>query len=278
MKRIGIGSLLAAVIALAALGAASVAMAAGGPEYLACGKAAKVNGKLTGKYANNLCSQTSPTSEGKYERVAAKFPIKTKAKFGPTTIYLYNPIEHKAESEVPCKTGVESGMLTGPREGTVSFVYYGCEVPPTGKFPGPCTTPTEPPQKKLGTVVTEPLATKLVWLDEAESVPGILVQPVAPGGLYEEVRCLLGKVIVKQTGGLLAKLTPAGEVSKLFTVTFAASPTTGEPEFDSYWEGGIQTGVKLFSEVHAPNGIEFAAVPTSESSTIVQKGGKILIG
>jgi hypothetical protein len=275
MKRISICGVLATAIALAALSAPTVAAAAGGPEYLACGKAKKVNKKYTGHYGNKTCTEVSLTNEGKYERTAAKFPIKTKSKFGKTTIYLYNPMEHKAETEVPCEAGSESGTITASREQTLTMIYSGCTVPPSGKFPGPCNSPGE----KSGVVVTKPLATKLVWLDEAETMPGILVSPAEPGGVFEEVLCLSGKVKVKQTGSLLAKLTPAGELTKLITATFTASPTTGEPEFGSYWEGGTATEVKLFSELKAEKfGIDYPAVPTSETSTIPQKSGKVLIG
>lgn len=277
MKRIGIAAMAAAAIGLAGLAASSVAAAAGSPEYLACGKAAKnkETKKYTGKYTNKACSEESLTSEGKYERVAeTKFPIKTKAKFGETKIYLYNPPEHKIEAEVPCEKGAATGTINDSREETVTLSYSGCKVPPTGKFPGPCNSPGEKP----GVVVSKPLTTKLVWLDEEETVPGIVVSPTEPGGVFEEVECLVGHVMVKQTGSILAKIGPVGEVVKTLTATFTASPTTGEPEFGAYYEGATKTEVKLFSEIHAPDGIEEEAVPTSETSAIPEKDGKVLIG
>ena len=48
-----------------------------------------------------------------------KFPIKTKAKFGETKIYLYNPPEHKVEAEVPCEKGAATGAINNSREETV---------------------------------------------------------------------------------------------------------------------------------------------------------------
>src|SRR5271169_3680404 len=129
MKRIGIGGVLAAAIMLAALSAASVASAAGGPEYLGCGKAAKVGKKYTGHYSNKECSVVSETNEGKYERVAPKFPIKTKSKFGVTTVYLYDPIEHTLKAEVPCETGSLTGQITNGREQTLTLSYSGCVIP-----------------------------------------------------------------------------------------------------------------------------------------------------
>lgn len=276
MKRIGIATaLLAAAVALVALSGASVATAAGAPEYLACGKAKKnkVTKKYEGHYTDKNCSEANMANEGKYERVAAKFPIKTAAKkFGETKIYLYNPPEHKNEAEVPCKEGSESGTINNSREQTITITYKECIVPVTGKFPGPCSSPG----KSSGEVVTEPLVTKLVWLDEAETVPGIVVEPATMGGAYQYAECSGGNVKVKTTGSLLAKLTPAGELTKLLTATFNASPTTGEPEFGGYWEGAVKTEVKLFSEIKGI--VEKPAVPTSEVATIPQKSGKVLIG
>jgi hypothetical protein len=281
MKRIGIGTaLLAAVISLAALSATSVAAAAGGPEYLACGKVKKnkTTKKYTGHYKNKLCSEVSVTNEGAYEHVAAKFPIKTSVKkLGETSIYLYNPVEHKNEAEVPCTGGSESGSIINSGEETLTITYTGCVVPTTLKTgktaqdPGPCKSPG----KASGEVVTEPLVTKLVWLDEAETVPGVLVEAAMPGGTFQEAECGGGLVKVKTTGALLAKITPANELTKLLTLTFNATLMTGEPEFGGYWEGAVKTEVKLFSEIKGP--VEKPAVPTSEVSTIPQKTGKVLV-
>ena len=129
MKRIGIVAMVAAAIGLAALAASSVAAAAGSPEFLACGKAPKnkETKKYTGKYANKACSEVSLTNEGKYERVAeTKFPVKTKAKFGETKIYLYNPPEHKAEAEVPCEKGSATGAINNSTEENLVLTYTGC--------------------------------------------------------------------------------------------------------------------------------------------------------
>ncbi|HTY96988.1 MAG TPA: hypothetical protein VMB91_08105 [Solirubrobacteraceae bacterium] len=281
MKRIGIVAMVAAAIGLAALAASSVAAAAGSPEYLACGKAAKSKEtkKYTGHYSNKECSEVSATNEGKYERVAStKFPVKTKAKFGETTIYLYNPLEHKTVSEVPCKTGAASGTINNATEGTVTLTYKGCNVPEKFKngekaqFAGACNSPG----KKKEEVVTEQLTTKLVWLDEAETVPGVILEPTTPGGTFESVECLAGIVKVRQYGSILADLTPAGSLPKVLTATLNANTETGEPEFGSYWSSGTQTEVKLLSEIHAPN-IEEPGVPTSEVSAIPLKDGKVLV-
>ena len=281
MRRIGFAAMTAAVIALGALSASSVAAAAKGPEYLGCGKAAKVNKKYTGHYSNKTCSEVSATNEGKYERVADKFPVKLKSKFGGATIYLYDPLEHQIESEVPCENGTAAGTITGAREGTLTLSYSGCSVPETfrngkkSKFVGPCNSPGQ----GTGVVVTHTLTIKPVWLNESETVPGILLSAAEAGGAYEEVLCAGGEVKVKQTGSLLGKVTPAGELTKLLTVIFTASQTSGEPEFGSDWEEGTRTEVKLYSELKAEKfHIEYPAVPTSEEATVPLKSGKVLVG
>ena len=280
MKRIGIGGVLAAAIMLAALSAASVAAAAGGPEYQGCAKVKKVNKKYTGHYSDKACSKVSETNEGAYERGAAKFPIKTKSKFGVTTVYLYDPIEHKLKAEVPCESGSLSGTINNSREQTLTLGYAGCVIPKEfhngekAQFPGPCNSPGQ----KSGSILSKPLATKLVWVNEAETEPGVLVSAAEPGGVFEEVECLVGKVQVKETGTILARIAPEGELTKLLTATFTADPTSGEPELGSYWEGGLPIESKLLSEIHAPQGVFFPAVPTSQTSTIPEKTGKVLIG
>ncbi len=279
MKRIGIGGLVAAAIVLASLSAASVATAAGSPEFLGCAKVKKVNKKYTGHYTDKACSEVNGTNEGKYERGPGKFPVKTTGKFGLTTIYLYDPETHKYESEVPCKTGAVAGTITNSTEETIKLTYKGCNIPKEfadhqpAQFQGACNSPG----KKSEEVATETLAAKLVWLDEAKTVPGLLIAPEPPGTTFGVVECVKGLVKVKQYGSILAKITPVGAVTKTLTASMNASTTTGEPEFGGYWEGPTQTEVKLFSEIHAPDGIEKNAVPTSQISTIPEKDGKVLV-
>jgi hypothetical protein len=280
MRRIGIGSVVTAAIVVAALSAASVAAASVNPEYLVCGKVAKVNKKYTGHYTNKECSQVSATNEGKYERQAPIKPVKTKAKFGLTTVYLYKPGEPAYESEVPCEKGSASGEITGGREQTLTITYSGCVIPKEfkdgakAKFFGPCESPGE--SEKKATIVTKPLATKLVWLNSEETEPGILVSAAEPGGLLEEAECFLKKIDIKQTGSMLARIAPENEFTELLTATFTASSVTGEPELTTYWEGGTPTEVKLFSAI---SGLAtYPAVPTAETSTVPQKSKAILIG
>jgi len=280
MRRIRIvGLLLAAVFALSAL-ASSSALAAGGPEYLACGKAAKSGKKYTGKYTNKTCSAVSATSEGKYERVAlSKLPVKFKSKIGAAKVYVYNPKEPSESAEVICTKGKDAGDITSSTEGTVTLTNEGCEVPKEdanknkSRFPGPCNTPGQ----KAGVIVSKPLATKLVWLNEAQTEPGIEIQPAEAGGPFEEAACLDEKVQVKQSGSILATVAPVGEAVKLLTIAFSVNPVTFEQLPGGFYEGATFVATKLFSEIHAPGGIEEKAVPTSETMSVPQKSSAVLV-
>ena len=279
MRRTNIvGLLLAAILALGAV-AASSALAAGGPEYLACGKAKKEGKKYTGKYENKTCSEVSGTSEGKYERAAAKFPVKFKSKIGATKVHVYDPKDSSEDAEVICTKGKDAGAITSSTAGTVTITEEGCNVPVEdengnkSKFPGACNTPGQ----KSGVIVSKPLATKLVWLDEAHTEPGIDIQPAEAGGVFEEADCLFEKVKVKETGSILAAVAPVGVATKLLTITFSVQPTTYEQIPGGYWEEETFTATKLVSEIHATGGIEEVGAPTSESSVVPQKDSGTLL-
>lgn len=279
MRRITIvGLLLASAVALGAI-AASSALAAGGPEYLACAKAKKDGKKYTGRYENKTCSELSGTGEGKYERVAAKFPLKFKSKIGETKVHVYDPKDSAEDAEVICTKGKDAGAITSSTAGTVTITEEGCNVPVEdengnkSKFPGACNTPGQ----KSGVIVSKPLATKLVWLDEAHTEPGIEIQPAEAGGVFEEASCLFEKVKVKETGTILAAVSPVGVATKLLTITFSVTPMTYEQVPGGYWEGETFTATKLVSEIHATGGIEEVGAPTSEASVVPQKSGPILV-
>lgn len=274
MRRIGIvGLSLAAACALGALTSSS-ALAAGGPEYLACGKAAKSANKYTGKYTNKACSEVSATSEGKYERVAPKFPVKFSSKFGETKVFLWNPKEHEVQAEVPCAKGKDAGELTSAGGGTVTIAYEGCVIPESGKFPGPCTSAGQKP----GVIVTEALTTELVWLDDEENEAGIALAPATTGGPFEEAVCGYAKLSVKQYGSLVGKLSPVGEATKLLTATFSANISMGEEAFEGYYEGGHFVEDKLVTDIeHEMPKVEYKNVPTLQDLVIPQKSGAILV-
>lgn len=274
MRRIGIvGLSLAAAFALGAL-ASSSALAAGAPEYLACAKAAKSGKKYTGKYSNKTCSEPSATSEGEYERVAPKFPVKFSGKFGESKVFLYNPKEHEVQAQVPCAKGKDAGEITSAGAGTLTITYEGCVIPESGQFPGPC----ESTGQKAGVIVTEALTTELVWLNGEESEAGIALAPAAAGGPFEEAVCGYARLSVKQYGSLVGTLSPLGEASKLISATFSANVSAGEEAFEGYYEGGHFVEDKLVTDIeHEEPKVEYKDVPTLQDLVIPQKSGAILV-
>lgn len=269
MKRTSIFSAcVAALCALCAVGAASASAA--GPQYLACVKAAKSGKTYTGKYSNKTCSEVNATHEGKYELGAPKLPAKLKGTAGEVNIYLYDPITKTVEGHFECASGKNSGSVTGSSEGTLAFEYKSCEA--TGALAGPCNSPGQ----KSGVVVSEALVTKLVWLNEAETEPGIELTAATVGGPITKVVCANGAETAELVGTMVARIAPTTETSKEQKITFTASPTTGEPEFDGKWEGGMFTQERLLSNLKGVK--EYEGVPTSQNSTFTEKGPEVLVG
>lgn len=263
---------------LAALAASAIAVAsasAATPEYLACGKAAKSGKKYTGKYTNKTCSAPSATNEGKYELVKPKFPAKVKGTIGKVNIYLYNPMEHptKIEGHFQCASGKDKGELTGSREGKIALTYSHCEA--TGKLVGPCNSTGQKPG-----VVAEELATKLVWLNEAETEPGIEMTAAKAPGSITDVECDKSEGKALETselfGAIFGKVGPTSEALKTETLTIEASETTGEPTWDGFYEGGVFTHEKLYAKLEGL--IAHPEVPVGQSSVFSQKGPAILVG
>jgi hypothetical protein len=258
---------VAGVLALWCVASAGALAAA--PEYVGCVKAAKVGKTYTGKYSDKACSEPNLKSEGKYERGAAKFPAKLKGTAGKMDIYLYAPATEKIEGHFECEKGKESGSLTNSREGTMSVSYSGCKA--TGGLAGPCNSPGQ----KSGTVVTEPLVSKLVWLNEAETQPGLDLKPAAPGGALTKVVCAGGGETAELAGTLLAGVAPTGVAAKLETIGLSASPTNGKPSFEGEWEAGSFVSEPLFSNLKGLR--EFEGVPTGQNVALAQKGPAVLV-
>jgi hypothetical protein len=268
MRRSMIVSLLAAG---ALSGVAAAGAAAAPPRYLACNKAAKVGKAFTGAYANKTCSETSPEHNGKYEVGAlTKLPSKVKGTVGAVNIYLYNPIEHKIEGHFECSSGKAAGTITSASDGTVSATYKGCKA--TGQLAGPCNSKG----KKPGEVVTEALDSRLVWLNEAETEPGIQYVPATEGGSITSVVCAGGAETAELVGAMTGRIAPTSEISKNQTISFVGSATTGEPEFAGQWAEGTFLSEPLLSNL---KGVKtFSGVPTSQDSVISEKGPAVEVG
>ena len=262
-----VGAVTAALLSTTAVASASAAA----PQYLTCSKAAKSGKTYTGGYANKTCSETSPGHEGKYELgPLTALPAKLTGKLGKVDIYLYNPMLKKIEGHFECTSGKETGSITSTREGTASLSYSGCHA--TGGLAGPC----ESPSQKAGVVVTHPLVSRLAWLDEAQTVPGIEFKPATEGGPITSVVCAEGAETAELLGTMTGTITPTSATSKTQTLGFAANATTGEPEYKGSWETGSFSSEPLYSNLYGIK--EYAGVPTGQTSTVAQKGPAVLIG
>jgi len=256
------------VLAMLALGAVAVSSAsAASPEYVTCAKVKKSGKTYTGKYGNKTCSEVNAKGEGKYERAPLVKAAKFKGTIGHVTIYLYDPLTESIEGRFECTGGKDSGSVTNSHEGTLSIAYSGCEA--TGeKLKGPCNSPGA----KAGVVTSSALTTKLVWLNEEESEPGIEFKAVSGGIAAVECSHIETAELV---GTMTAKIGPTKETSKSQTMTMVASATNGKPELSGQWEGAVFHEEALKSNL--TGFIAHEGVPTSQTSTFTQKGPDVLI-
>jgi hypothetical protein len=272
MKRTRIvGLCLVAMFAMSTVVAASALAAE--PEYHSCGKTAKVDKKYSGMYTSKLCSPAalSATKEGEYERVApTKLPAKLKSTSGITYVYLSSRETDTVSETVECKKDKDEGHIINSREADLKITYEECEAV-SGELTGaPCGTVGA---KKDTDIVTEPLVSKLVWLNEGETEIGIDIAPEA-GKPIEKVLCG-GIETAELLGSMVGKVSPLEEASKTETITMTASPTTGVEEYGGYWEGTFQED-ELYSELSGA--YEYTDVRTGQTSVDSQKGGDYVIG
>lgn len=268
MKRSTSIMLCALAVCVAGAFAASSAWA-GEPEYKGCGKAAKSGKSYTGAYANKTCSEVEPKHEGHYELVAPKLPSKVKSTIGKVDIYLYDPMTETVEGHFECASGKGAGEITSGRDGTVSISFKGCQA--TKTLAGPCNSPGQ----KSGVVTSEPLSSKLVWLNEAETEVGIAYTAAKAGGAITKVVCAGGAETAEMVGTMVARIAPTGEAAKSETIAFNASATNGEPEFSGQWESGAFVSEPLFSNLKGLK--EHEDVPTGVNATLTQKGKAIVV-
>ncbi len=264
-------ALAGALLASFAVTAAAMASVAGPPRYISCNKAAKVEMKYTGAYSDKSCTTEAPGHEGKYELgTLTKLPAKVKDTVGKVDIYLYNPMTKKPEAHFECASGKASGALTSAGGGELTISYSSCKA--TGQLAGPCNSPGQ----KSGVVVSNALASRLEWLNESQTEPGIALRPAKEGGSISTVLCAGGAETAELVGALTGRIAPTSAVSKAQTLTFAASEATGEPEFAGGWENDVFTSEPLLTNL---SGVKtFSNVPSSQNSVFSQKGPAVLIG
>jgi hypothetical protein len=178
---------------------------------------------------------------------------------------------HTISETVECKKDKDEGHIINKREADLKITYEECEAV-SGELEGAtCGTPGA---KKKNEIVTEPLVSTLVWLNEGESEAGIAIAPEA-GKPIEKVDCG-GIETAELLGSMVGKISPLEEASKTHTLTFNASPTTGEDEFPGLWEGAEFHEDNLYSELSGA--YTYTDVGTGQSTVDAEKGGDYVVG
>jgi hypothetical protein len=224
MKRIRIvGLCLIAVLALTAVAASSASAAA--PEYLICGKAAKVGKTYTGKYTGKLCEASSKVETGgKYELLpytSAKKPA-FKVSNGVSSLLVYIP-GTGVVGDTECQKAKGAGSVTGAKTGTLVETFEKCQS--SGKV---CTS-TQAGEKK-GDITTQTLDTTLIASASSKTGVANEVKGAGPGGLSAEFNCEGEEIATK--GAVSGEVTVVGIAAKDNTNVFATK-SGGEPDIES---------------------------------------------
>jgi hypothetical protein len=216
-------TLLAAAAGAIALLAAASASAA--PEWFACSKAAKVEGRFTGAFTDKACTVPSESGEGKWELVPGVGKGKSfKGKGGKSILHLVIP--GKGDIKIECAGSKVFGAIAAPNlMHGVRIAFTKCH-----SLGAPCKSPgakneeilTMPLAGHLGYLATEPEHPQVgLWLAaESGGAEGIQAEPECEG-LYK------GRV----HGALIGHV--AGDVntiSKEIRLTWTVGPYLGEPK------------------------------------------------
>lgn len=270
MQRVHLAG-LSTLIVLAACACGGADASPENPEFVACGKVAKVNNKGTGAWTDKTCAFDAPNHEGDYERVPLKPPHKFEFASETRTLYLYNTNEKTVEVTLACVEGTGKGELLNSREATMTMTYEGCKSA-GGPLAGPCTAPGV---KKAGRIVSNPLVAKLVWINEAESVVGIDLSAATEGMPLETAQCAGGDETAELFGSSVGAISPTGESTKLLTASFNASETNGEPLLAGYWDNGAFVPDRLHAVLTGAQNHPF--VPVGETSSMTAEGYVVLV-
>lgn len=224
MKRIRmVGLCLVAVFAMTAVAAASASAAA--PEYLVCGKAAKVGKTYTGKFSNKECTDSVATG-GKYELApytsAKKLALKTKS--GASSLDVYIPGKGIA-GETTCAKSKGEGTITGAKTATAVITFEKCEE--AGKV---CTSLQAGTKK--GEIVTQTLDETLVASSSSKTGVANEVKGGGAGNLSASFNCEGAEFIT--TGTVAGEVTAVGVASKsqslVFEITAEGAPKIASAE------------------------------------------------
>jgi hypothetical protein len=223
MRRIGFAALVTVVVAGVAAASASAAL----PEYISCGKAAKVDKAYVGHYTSALCSEASKVEAGGEYELESGFGKKATftAKSGTSVM-----TSAEVAEKVDCKSTSTSGEFTGSKQmKAVVMTATGCEA--TGSK---CTSAGLKP----GHIVTNLLKGEFGYIagkGTKTPIVGLLLSEESTTYAAEfscegiEIRTQ-GPIIAEATGNVNA-------VSAEATYTFRQ--TNGVQQYTSFEGGGM---------------------------------------
>lgn len=124
------------------------------------------------------------------------FPTPFKSKSGVTVL------ETVKKATIRCTADTGSGEVTGPKAGTMTITFTGCEFVTLGV---PCNTVGVPP----GTIVTTQLLMTLGYINGPKKEVGVDLS-TATGGPLVGFTC--AGLSVSVTGSVIGKITPVNKV------------------------------------------------------------------
>jgi hypothetical protein len=169
---------------------------------------------------------------------------------------------------VHCTGSSGDGQVTGPRTAVAKYEFTGCVAQP-----GSTECKSENALKEE--IRTGSIAAELVYLDQAKSEVGILLNP--GGGVYMKFEC--GGESIEAQGPFLSSVAPINEAASSFTATLTESNAlqtpdeyenaAGEklkatPEGNRESTGWMTTGVASAITVHPSVPIEIRAITRAE--------------
>ncbi len=142
-------------------------------------------------------------------------------------------LETEKGRKVECESDTDEGAFTTPRADKDTVHFDKCTA--TGPFGSKLSCHSTKPAGATGEIVTNELASTLVYINSAETEVGVLLEPLAgPTAEYTEFECG-GLVTIKVRGSVIGKITPVNTMTTKFTLTFAK--TNGVQNILHYWEG-----------------------------------------
>ena len=203
-----------------------------------------------------LSASMTASAAGALPEFTGPFPTSFTSKSGVTVL------ETVKKATIKCAADTGSGEVAGPKTGTITITFTGCEFVTLGLT---CNTVGVPP----GTVVTAPLLMTLGYINGPKKEVGVDLS-TATGGPLMEFTCAGLRVTV--AGSVIGKITPVNKVVAPpghFSLRFTQAsgkqkPTKFEAEpadvlFTSFGGPSQESGLSSPEEVKFPVPMAIAA-------------------